>query len=155
MCEKYFAVYRRLTEVGTITGPERQHMVISCETTSIDRLEELSSLERLRSIEQEWLALWQRCSHATPFQSPNWLIPWCEHFGGQGELCALAFWQDGKLAGIAPWEIVTEATTGERQLLLLGTGITDYLDVLVDPEFAGPCKSKSAGGWPRIGIAGQ
>jgi CelD/BcsL family acetyltransferase involved in cellulose biosynthesis len=70
------------------------------------------------------------------------LIPWCDNFSGQGEVCALAFWQEGKLAGIAPWQIVTEAETGERQLVLLGTGITDYLDVLVDPEFAGSCETE-------------
>jgi CelD/BcsL family acetyltransferase involved in cellulose biosynthesis len=34
------------------------------------------------SLEQAWWTLWAADPHATPFQSPAWLLPWREQFGG-------------------------------------------------------------------------
>ncbi len=42
---------------------------------SLERLGDLDALRR------EWRLLWQRCPTATPFQSPDWLIPWWRRYG--------------------------------------------------------------------------
>ena len=80
------------------------------------------------SLRSDWLALWKRSSTATPFQSPDWVIPWWEHFG-TGRLCVLALMKAGELLGLAPLFV-----NGEEQssLRFVGTGNTDYLDVLLD-----------------------
>ena len=44
-------------------------------------IREIESLDELDSIRTDWLALWRSLPAATPFQSPDWLIPWWKHFG--------------------------------------------------------------------------
>jgi CelD/BcsL family acetyltransferase involved in cellulose biosynthesis len=95
-------------------------------------VEEAARVEELESLHEEWLALWQRCPGATPFQSPDWLLPWWKHLGS-GELWVLALRQEGRLTGVAPFFIRTAPGSGRREVLLLGTGISDYLDVLLEP----------------------
>ncbi len=89
---------------------------------------EIRTAEDLEAIRPEWSELWDRCPSATPFQTPEWLVSWWEAFG-TGNLAALALWKERRLAGFAPFHIVGGA------LRLLGAGISDYLDVLVGPEF--------------------
>jgi CelD/BcsL family acetyltransferase involved in cellulose biosynthesis len=79
-----------------------------------------------------WSALWQDDPQATPFQSPEWLLPWWHQFG-QPELRAVVISQDARLIGFLPFYIYQEPDTGERQLLLLGVGTTDYLDGIFSP----------------------
>ena len=66
----------------------------------------------------DWADLWHRCSTATPFQSPAWLMSWWRHFG-QGTLRLIH--QPG---GLLPFFQV------EDRVQPLGLGITDYLDAL-------------------------
>ncbi len=82
-------------------------------------MEEVSDLE--------WEDLWRRDPNATPFQSPHWQRPWWKHFGS-GELFMVTTRGGGRLLSLAPLYIVRE--DDESLGLLLGTGITDYLDVL-------------------------
>jgi CelD/BcsL family acetyltransferase involved in cellulose biosynthesis len=89
-------------------------------------------IEDLESFRQAWEGLWQGCEEATPFQSPAWLIPWWRHLG-QGKLHCLTFWRGGELCGLAPFYIYTRPHDGVRQLLLLGSGNSDYLDILIRP----------------------
>ena len=37
----------------------------------------LVGLEKLRD---EWTAVWEHCPRATPFQHPDWLVPYCRPF---------------------------------------------------------------------------
>jgi CelD/BcsL family acetyltransferase involved in cellulose biosynthesis len=97
----------------------------------IAELTTIDSLERLRP---EWSALWTCCSTATPFQSPEWLIPWWRHIG-EGELWTLAVRHTGRLIGLAPFYIYVQPGTSLRQLFLLGIATTDYLDALFEPQF--------------------
>jgi CelD/BcsL family acetyltransferase involved in cellulose biosynthesis len=46
-------------------------------------------------------------------------------------------WYDDRLVGLAPFFLRTEYGTPGCELLLLGTGISDYLDMLLDPEYEG------------------
>ena len=89
-------------------------------------IREIGSAEELNPLRAEWLALWKRSSTSTPFQFPDWLIPWWKHFG-VGQLCVLAVTDEERLVGLAPLFI-----TNTRALSLLGTGNSDYLDILLD-----------------------
>lgn len=88
----------------------------------------------LRSLEPQWRELWRRCPWATPFQSPRWLLPWWDHFAGEG-LFTVATSTGGQLAGIAPMRICQDA--GERRMVMLGIGVSDYLDAIADDGLAG------------------
>lgn len=87
----------------------------------------------LDALEPEWWDLWRRCPAATPFGSPAWAIPWWRAFR-PGALAAVAVRAGGRLVALAP-SFVEDGEYG-RRLLPIGIGITDYLDVLVDPDAA-------------------
>jgi CelD/BcsL family acetyltransferase involved in cellulose biosynthesis len=99
------------------------------------RSETITAVDRLHAIRPHWWALWKRCPDATPFQSPEWLLPWWQHLA-RGRLCSVALWEGDRLVGLAP--LFTERYFGLpiRRLALIGTGNTDYLDVLLEPDLA-------------------
>lgn len=93
-------------------------------------LEVITQPERLRVVEPQWTVLVESAAETTPFHLPAWLLTWWDHFGS-GSLHVLAFWESHALAGVVPcfrheWE-------GKRQLTLIGSGISDYLDPIM-PE---------------------
>jgi CelD/BcsL family acetyltransferase involved in cellulose biosynthesis len=96
-------------------------------------VDEVHSLEGLTALAPEWRRLWERCPWATTFQRPEWLLPWCRHFA-PGALWGLALRREGLLVGLAVLGL--HAWNGTRVVGLLGAGISDYLDVLLDPEQA-------------------
>lgn len=96
------------------------------------RVEVRRGREALAELREEWSALWERCPELTPFQHPNWLLPWSSHFGGS-EFLVVTLRRGEALVGLAPFFVI-EKDEGARDLLLLGTGNTDYLDLLVEPE---------------------
>jgi CelD/BcsL family acetyltransferase involved in cellulose biosynthesis len=90
----------------------------------------------LCSLSAEWTALVERCPPATPFQRPEWLLPWWRQFGS-GEMSVLAFHDEQRLVGLLPaflhvWE-------GRRQVTLIGTGVTDYVDLVAEPARGHEC----------------
>lgn len=87
----------------------------------------------LRALEPAWWALWRRCPNATPFASPAWLLPWwaCFH---PGELRAVAVRAGDRLVALAP--LYLEDGPHGRRLLPVGISLSDYLDMLVDPDHA-------------------
>lgn len=89
-----------------------------------------------RSLAPEWNDLLDRCPRATPFQRPGWLLPWWTEFGS-GELAVLAFRAQGRLVGLLPSFI--HRWDGCRQVTLVGTGLTDYLDLTAEAPFARGC----------------
>ena len=100
-------------------------------------VEVLTSAAELRAIACEWQALWRTDPNSTPFQHPEWLISWWEHVG-EGDLHCLAARDDqGRLRGLLPLYKYDQPTSGERHLLLLGAGTSDYLDGLFHPEDEG------------------
>jgi CelD/BcsL family acetyltransferase involved in cellulose biosynthesis len=101
-----------------------------CPAITIEEIETLGALEGLR---REWSALWQRSPRATPFQSPEWLLPWWRHIGGQG-LRSLVLRRDGRLVGLAPLFTYTPRESGVRQVTMVGNGISDHQDLLLDPD---------------------
>lgn len=85
----------------------------------------------LEPLAGEWRELWLACG-AAPFQAPEWLIPWAKAFGAEPRV--LAWRAEGRLVGLAPFWIHREPE-GDRKLLLMGCGSSDYLDILVLENF--------------------
>ncbi len=100
-------------------------------TTGIS-LRRISDFAELHSLAAEWTDLWLRSS-ATPFQRPEWLLPWIEAFRAS-ELCVVEGRRGTRLVGLAPMFIYPRE--GRRVLAPIGAGITDYLDWLIDPPAA-------------------
>src|SRR4051812_9773862 len=88
-------------------------------------VQEVCTVEQLQPLAEEWTALVSNSPDATPFQSPEWLIPWWQHWS-EGDLWLLAFRENGRLLGIAPFFIL------RKHLLLMGAGVSDYLDVICE-----------------------
>lgn len=109
-------------------------MLLDDFTATLPDIETLTSVADLDALLPEWHALWARCPAATPFQSPAWLRPWWTHFTGH-RLLAFTLRVEGRLVGFAPFYI-DAPSSGGRTVRLLGAGVSDYLDVLLEPEFA-------------------
>jgi CelD/BcsL family acetyltransferase involved in cellulose biosynthesis len=87
----------------------------------------------LAAVAGAWQELWQRVPTATPFQSPAWLLSWWYSFH-PGALAVVAVRWGERLVGLAPLYI-EHGPTYDR-VLPLGIGVSDYLDLLIDPESA-------------------
>jgi CelD/BcsL family acetyltransferase involved in cellulose biosynthesis len=77
----------------------------------------------------EWLDLMARAAGATPFQRPEWLLPWCQIFAPERALIMPVRDGDGRLIALLP---AVRADTSTLQLA--GQGITDYLTPIVDAD---------------------
>jgi CelD/BcsL family acetyltransferase involved in cellulose biosynthesis len=100
-------------------------------------VEGVTSPRDLEALQGEWRWLWARCPGATTFQRPEWLLPWYRHFGpyfSPREPWVVTLRSEGRLVGLAPLAVREE--NGARVVRLLGEGLSDYLDVLMDPELA-------------------
>lgn len=83
----------------------------------------------LHALAADWSALWKSTPNATPFQSPEWLMPWWRQFGtGRPRVAVLR--ANGGLQALLPLYVLPE----ERKILPIGAGITDYHDALVAPD---------------------
>lgn len=85
----------------------------------------------LEALRPAWSRLLARDPRATPFQSPEWLLPWWRCFG-PGGLFAVTWEDGGELAGLAPL-FVEPRPAGARRLAFIGVGITDIHGVLAAP----------------------
>jgi CelD/BcsL family acetyltransferase involved in cellulose biosynthesis len=79
------------------------------------------------ALRQSWRDLWQRCPSATPYQSPEWLMPWWDVFA-PGELRVIAIHENGELTGLAP------LYRDGNVLRPIGVSLSDYQDILVLPQ---------------------
>ncbi len=93
----------------------------------------LRSTEELETFLPAWTELWQKDAEATPFQRPEWLLPWWRQFGSS-DLRAVAIRYADSVVGFIPLYLYREPGSQERQLLLLGVGTTDYLNGVFAPE---------------------
>jgi CelD/BcsL family acetyltransferase involved in cellulose biosynthesis len=91
----------------------------------------LRSVGEIHDISSEWRDLFHRC-RATAFQSPDWLLPWIEVFSPEETLFVEVRCGD-RLVGLAP--LLIYRRDSERVLAFMGGGVSDYLDLLVDPAF--------------------
>jgi|GEM_PF-118212 len=96
-------------------------------------IEEIVTREAWAAIESEWRDLIERCPDATPFQSPDWLLPWWDHFG-RGDLWVLCVRRRGRLKGLVPLFVHEHERRKAAQISLAGMGNSDYLTPLIEPE---------------------
>jgi CelD/BcsL family acetyltransferase involved in cellulose biosynthesis len=89
------------------------------------RTDRLTSLDALSAIAAEWRVLLDRSPGATPFQSPDWVIPWFDVFAPDRIAVAVARDDDGTLVGLVP------AVQMGNHFELAGSGVGDYLAPLV------------------------
>jgi CelD/BcsL family acetyltransferase involved in cellulose biosynthesis len=80
----------------------------------------------LAPLEAEWRELWQRSSRATPFDSPDWLVPWWRAFGTGTPLVATLRTNGGRLDGI-----LAGYPSRDRTVRCIGAGVSDRLDALL------------------------
>lgn len=86
---------------------------------------------QLRAVADDWDGLYARCPGATPFQHPEWVISWSETFSPE-RIRLVEVRSGNMLVGLAPFLIYPLGE--ERVLAFMAGGISDYLDVLVDPQ---------------------
>ncbi|HEY0584168.1 MAG TPA: GNAT family N-acetyltransferase, partial [Chloroflexota bacterium] len=122
MAARYLACYERLAEPPGSVDPLQ--------------VTEATSLDDLRRARSAWLELWQRSPTASIFQHPDWLIPWCVPFGVR-QPWVLLLHRAGRLVGVAP--LVRYERGRQRVLTLLGAGISDDQDVLLEGREAAAC----------------
>jgi CelD/BcsL family acetyltransferase involved in cellulose biosynthesis len=97
--------------------------------------EVVTSLRELESLQGEWRWLWTRCAGASSVLRPEWLMPWYRRCDPSfSPLRVLTLRSQGRLVGLAPLAVRKERSA--RVVRLLGEGLPDYLDVLMDPELA-------------------
>ncbi|MFL6289529.1 MAG: GNAT family N-acetyltransferase, partial [Thermoanaerobaculia bacterium] len=75
--------------------------------------------------------LCDRSPRTTPFQRPEWLLAWLRAFR-PATPWILAVRREGRLAALAPFLLYPK--DGERTVAFCGGGLSDYLDVVTDPE---------------------
>ncbi|MEJ1936708.1 GNAT family N-acetyltransferase, partial [Nostoc sp. NIES-2111] len=110
-------------------------------------VERVSDDASARALGPEWREVFGRLPGATPFQSPDWLLPWWDSFR-PGLLALLAVRLEGRLAGVAPF--YGESGTDGVRLLPLGISLSDYWDILVEPEASAPVLAALASSIPRL-----
>ncbi len=138
MIERYGALYRRLAR-----SPLERYGAATIKSRAVEEsasargwraedltVEELTTASVPEALVAEWTELFAEDVQASAFQHPAWLVPWWRQFGEDGALCALVLREErtGKLAGLLPLYTYPDPATGERKLLLMGAGTTDYLD---------------------------
>jgi CelD/BcsL family acetyltransferase involved in cellulose biosynthesis len=104
--------------------PERR---ISTAPLTLEVVRETAQLAQLRP---EWSKFVNSLEEINPFQTPEWQFTWWSHFG-VGDLYVMVFRSVDAIVGIVPCFLL------ERQMMLLGTGIADYLEPPISPRHRG------------------
>jgi len=91
---------------------------------------ETRSSRGFTALRGEWNELLTQCDQATIFQSWEWNEAWWHHFGSGKRLLLLQVREHGRLIGLAPFYISRYPGTPLRRLMFVGTGISDFLDIL-------------------------
>ena len=89
-------------------------------------VEVLGSLSELAALRTEWWTLWHAQPQPVPFLSPSWLLCWARHYAPD-RTRAIAVREHGVLIALLPF------FSWRGELLLVGTGPSDYGDALIAP----------------------
>ncbi len=100
------------------------------------RLVSSNQVDVFEQLKPEWNDLLKRSPADNIFSTWEWQSSWWKAYQA-GELWLIACRDDAeRLVGLAPWFIQTQAE-GERVVRSIGcVDVTDYVDVIVDPEHA-------------------
>ena len=97
---------------------------------------EVGSQSELQALREPWKELLERTPSPTVFSTHEWASTWWKHFGGGQRLLVLVLSRGTETVGIVPWWIgrTRRGGGGFRKVAFLGTGLSDYLDVILpDP----------------------
>jgi CelD/BcsL family acetyltransferase involved in cellulose biosynthesis len=89
-------------------------------------VEVITSLDHARAIEWDWRALARRARGITPFQRPEWLLPWYAEWAPDRINVLAARSPAGELVALFP------CVMQNGRLELAGGGVSDYLAPLLD-----------------------
>jgi CelD/BcsL family acetyltransferase involved in cellulose biosynthesis len=89
---------------------------VTAPATALGAAQVLADPGAVEAIVAEWRDL-AAAAARSPFESPDWLMPWHRHYAGDARPCVLTWRVDGRLVGVAP--LVASRT---RQL---GTALTE------------------------------
>lgn len=106
------------------------------------RVEEITTLENLLALREEWTELLANSHARVIFITPEWIITWWQLFGhddsvsGVKTLWVLTVRQGTRLVGLAPLMIVKRKRFGFtlRLLEFIGGGFGDYSDFILDDQ---------------------
>jgi CelD/BcsL family acetyltransferase involved in cellulose biosynthesis len=93
-------------------------------------IEVITDPEELDSLAPAWVDLCRK-KPVTPFQTPMWLLPWWRNFGSN-DLSVIVSRNGDAIDAIAPLYILRDDESDESLGMFVGTGISDYLDVIGD-----------------------
>jgi CelD/BcsL family acetyltransferase involved in cellulose biosynthesis len=111
----------------------------------------LDDAREFAALEGDWEDLYHHSPRATPFQSWDWLYSWWEFYGEYYQLRLITIRDEGLLVGLIP--LMLKRQGGFGRLLFIGTGLTDYHDILARKGWerkvseAGGQAIKEIGGW--------
>src|SRR4028119_1694954 len=88
----------------------------------------IDDTQRFAALDREWEDLYHNSPRATPFQSWAWLYSWWEFYGQHYQLRLVTVRDDDLLVGLVP--LMLKLRGGFGRLLFIGSGLTDYNDVL-------------------------
>jgi CelD/BcsL family acetyltransferase involved in cellulose biosynthesis len=95
----------------------------------------ISNPAELEALAPEWSRLGEICPWVTPFQLPEWQLPWLRHLGG-GQSRTVVIKDGNELAGVLPLSVFSSGAPPLRTAVINGTGISDYLDFIALPDKA-------------------
>ncbi len=99
---------------------------------TVARALEVREVAGLAALRAEWSRLCDESPGTTPFQRPEWLLPWADAFP-RASPRHLAVRAAGRLVGLVPLFLYRRSEDGARTLAFLGAGASDYLDGVVAP----------------------
>ncbi len=118
--------------------------------TEAERLEIVSSSERLSELEHQWTQLWQ-ASDALIFQSHGWISAWWNTLKSQNQVALRVglVWSGDRLVAVVPLAITRRK--GLRFLEWAAAAYTDYGDILRAPDCTDAALARV---WTQIRQAG-
>jgi CelD/BcsL family acetyltransferase involved in cellulose biosynthesis len=94
---------------------------------------EVRSAAELAELRGAWQELLESSPVRNVFATHEWMSTWWKHFGAGQRLLVLVLSRGREVVGIFPWWIGRTARAGGvfRKVGFLGTGLSDYLDVVL------------------------
>lgn len=100
------------------------------------RLTVYQNVDVFADLEPEWNDLLRRNVNNHIFSTWEWQSTWWDAYH-PGELWVVAFRNDeGRLVGLAPWFVKSTQDAGKVVHTIGCVEVSDYLDLLVDPDYA-------------------
>jgi len=99
-------------------------------------VEEARTTEAFQALRRDWEALVDRCPQATLYQTFDWNESWWSAFRLRKRLRIVVVRRSGQLIGIAPLYVSSHLGTPLRRLAFLGTGCSDYMDLICEKKDA-------------------